>query len=344
MSASPVPPAIAELPPSTWLVTGVAGFIGSHLLEALLLAGQDVVGLDDFSTGTRRNLDDVRRSVGAAWSRFRLVEGDLRSASDCAAALDGVDYVLHQAALNSVPRSVRQPTLITEVNVGGSVQLLDSAMRRGGVRRVVCASSSSVYGDTPAVVRREDDLGTLLSPYAASKRAVELYCDAFSSVSGISTVCLRYFNVLGRRQNQEGPYSAVIPRWTRHLLAGERPELHGDGTQSRDFTDVRNVVRANLLAAIAPGARGPVNVATGRSTELSRVYRLVRREVAAALDDPSLLAVEPRRTPRRAGDVHSAEGDLTRARDVLGYQPLVSLEEGLPDAIRWFAGDRAVSG
>lgn len=254
-----------------FLVTGVAGFIGSHLLEDLLRQGSYVTGLDNFSTGSMDNLDEVRRRVGDRWSHFRLVVGDIRSAAACRDAVEDVDVVLHQAALNSVPRSLGDPVSVAEVNVMGTVNVLQAAAA-GGVTRFVYASSSSVYGDVIDPLRVEAVVGRPLSPYAASKQAGEAFAESYHRFTGMCVTGLRYFNVFGARQNPHGPYSAVIPRWVGLLQDGLPPIIYGTGEQSRDFTHVSNVVRANLLAAARIGGEASVfNIGTGRST--SRRWR-----------------------------------------------------------------------
>ncbi len=325
--------------PDTWLVTGVAGFIGSHLLETLLRAGRRVVGLDNFSTGKKENLADVEARVGpGAWAGFRLIEGDLRSREACDAAVRGVDVVLHQAALNSVPRSLAHPGEVLEVNTIGSVTLFGAAAG-AGVPRVVYASSSSVYGDVTTALRREPVLGEPMSPYAVSKRAMEQLAAVTQAHSGVAMTGLRYFNVFGPRQNPDGPYSAVIPRWIRALLAAESPVIHGDGTQSRDFTPIDNVVRANLLAATRPsGGHRALNVGTGHGTSLTTLFELLRTRVAEVTGRPETARIGAATAPPRAGDVASALADLELAERELGYRPVVGLDEGLRETVAHFAG------
>ncbi|MEU2433122.1 NAD-dependent epimerase/dehydratase family protein [Streptomyces sp. NPDC007861] len=325
----------------TWLITGVAGFIGSHLLETLLRAGRYVVGLDNFSTGKKENLNEVEARVGAErWARFRLIEGDLRSRDACDAAVRGVGVVLHQAALNSVPRSMAHPVQVLRTNTIGSVNLFSSAAQ-AEVSRVVYASSSSVYGDVSTALRREPVLGEPMSPYAVSKRAMEQLAAVTHRNTGIALTGLRYFNVFGPRQNPDGPYSAVIPRWIRALLAVESPVIHGDGTQSRDFTHVENVVRANLLAAARPaGSCGVFNVGTGRGTSLNALFEILRSHVAAVPGRSKASAVQASTAPPRAGDVASALADLGLARQELGYEAVVGLDEGLRETVSHVAGVR----
>jgi UDP-N-acetylglucosamine 4-epimerase len=314
--------------PRRWLVTGCAGFIGSHLTEELLRRGQEVVGLDDFSSGTRANLAAVERAVGAASERFTLVEGDCGDPRLLRELLPGVAVVLHQAARNSGPRSVEDPAAAFAVNARGFARLLGAVSAAPGVR-LVYASSSSVYGDSPRQPRREDELGKPLSPYAATKRIDEIVAAVHVRVRGVSAVGLRYFNVFGPRQDPLGAYAAVIPRWIECLRTGRAPLVLGDGSTARDFTPVENVVRANLLAACAgPLVSGRVyNVALGRSTSLSELLAALRR--ALALRGVETAGIEPRHAPPRRGDVPDSRADLTRAREELGYEPLVDFETGL---------------
>lgn len=320
--------------PRHWLVTGAAGFIGSHLVEGLLKLGQTVVGLDDLRGGSEANLAEALAAAGSpAAARFRLVRGDVREAQVCRAACRGAELVLHQAALGSVPRSLEDPVETWSVNVSGSVAVLDAA-RAEGCRRVVYASSSSVYGDESRLPQREDRLGAPLSPYAASKRCGELAAAAYASAHGLETVGLRYFNVFGPRQSSGGPYSAVLPRWIEAVLAGGRPVIFGDGGASRDYTPVANVVAANLLAATA-GATGAVyNVALGGRTSLDELWLRLRRALEAA--QPGLRVAEPERTGERAGDVRHSQADVSKAARELGYAPRVGLDEGLRETVAWF--------
>ncbi len=332
----------AALPqsPQTWLVTGAAGFIGSHLVETLLGLGQTVVGLDNFATGHRANLDDVRERVGpAAAARFRFLEGDVRDAATCAEACRGVTYVLHQAALGSVPRSINDPVTSHRVNVDGFVEMLVAA-RDAGVRRFVYASSSSVYGDHPVLPKREGEVGRPLSPYAVTKKANELYADVFALTYGLKVTGLRYFNVFGPRQDPQGPYAAVIPKWIGALLDGEVPVLHGDGETSRDFCYVENVASANLLAATADGPRADVevfNIACGAQTSLRDLYGAIRDALRArGVSVPE----QPQAGPFRAGDVRHSLADISAAASAIGYEALVSAAEGLAATVAWYA-DRA---
>ncbi len=311
---------------STYLVTGGAGFIGSHIAEALVKRGDTVRVLDNFSTGFRHNLESFAGGID-------LIEGDITDEAIVGDAVRGVDCVFHQAALASVPRSVEHPLDTNAACVTGTLTVLDQA-RRAGVRRVVYAASSSAYGDQPFSSKREIDSPSPLSPYAVAKLAGEYYGHAFYHTYGFQTVCIRYFNVFGPRQDPDSPYSAVIPLFITALLAGRRPTIYGDGQQSRDFTYVENVVHGNLLAADAVGAEGKtINVANGRSTSLSHLLKLLNRllgtDVAPILEDP------------RAGDVRHSLADITRAEKLLGYDPPIEFEEGLRRSIEYY---RSISG
>jgi nucleoside-diphosphate-sugar epimerase len=308
------------------LVTGGAGFIGSHLVEALVRRGRRVRVLDNFSTGSRHNLEAVEADVD-------VVEGDLLDVEALAGAMEGVEVVFHQAALRSVPRSVDDPLATNRVNVEGTLNVLMTARRTGRVRRVVYASSSSVYGDASALPLRESDPPRPISPYAVSKLAGEHYCQVFARLYGLETVSLRYFNVFGARQDPASEYAAVVPRFVRAALGGESLEIHGDGRQSRDFTHVADVVRANCLAADAPGAVGEVfNVAGGRSQTLMDIVEwLTRRQAGHGR------AVRWRHGAPRAGDVRHTLAALDKADQILGYRPLVRFEDGLEDVFQHLA-------
>jgi UDP-N-acetylglucosamine 4-epimerase len=321
--------------PRTWLVTGVAGFIGSSLAEALLGLGQAVVGLDDFSTGSRRNLDDGRARAGAAAARFRFVEGDIRDLDSCRAACEGVELVLHQAALGSVPRSVANPLATHQANVNGFLNMLLAA-RDAGVGRFVYAASSSTYGDHPALPKVEENIGRALSPYAVTKYVNELYAGVFQRTYGLETIGLRYFNVFGRRQDPEGAYAAVVPRWVASLLRGEPCRIYGDGETSRDFCYVDNVVQANLLAATAPAAATDevYNVAVGERTTLRELFGLLRDGLAKWR--PEVAAAEPEYAPFRAADVRHSQASIEKARARLGYAPTHTAREGLEEALAWY--------
>lgn len=324
--------------PRTWLVTGCAGFIGSNLLEALLRLGQTVVGLDNFSTGHQRNLDEVRELVGAeAWQRFRFIEGDIRQPDDCAQAVAGVDYVLHQAALGSVPRSLDDPWNTHDNNINGFLRLL-IASRDAGVKRFVYAASSSTYGDHPGLPKVEDVIGNPLSPYAVTKYVDELYGDVFARAYGVSAVGLRYFNVFGPRQDPNGAYAAVMPMWFAALLKQEAVYINGDGETSRDFCFVGNAVQANLLAATAPAlpkGHEVFNVAVGDRTTLNQLYAAIREQVARW--QPAAAAMQPVYRDFRAGDVRHSQADIGKASSVLGYEPTHRVAEGLDIAAPWYA-------
>jgi len=323
--------------PRRWLVTGVAGFIGSHLLETLLQLGQHVVGIDNFSTGFQRNLADVALRVGPeAYARFQLAAGDIRDISVCRAALAGVELVLHEAALGSVPRSMVDPLSSHASNVDGFVNIMLAA-REAGVRRVVFASSSSVYGDDPSSPKQEGRRGRLLSPYAATKLIDEVYADTFSRSHGIESVGLRYFNVFGPRQDPEGAYAAVIPRWIGQLIAGEDCVVFGDGSASRDFCFVDNVVQANLLAALAPAPQiveQVFNVACGHSTSLVDLFAMIRAAVAQAQPQAESAKLLPQAP--RPGDIAHSLADIGRVKVRLGYEPSFDVVAGLEQTVRWY--------
>ena len=325
--------------PVRWLVTGAAGFIGSNLVERLLMLGQIVTALDNFATGHHSNLESVRESVGeAAWSRFRLVEGDIRNPDDCRNACEGVRYVSHQAALGSVPRSVEDPATSNNVNVDGFVNVLVAA-RDAKAARVVFASSSSVYGDHPALPKVEGVIGRQLSPYAVSKRAKELYADVFGSCYGMEIIGLRYFNIFGARQDPNGAYAAVIPKWFDALLNGLPVYVNGDGETSRDFCFVENAVRANILAAMSdhPEACGKnYNVACGERTTLNELFAALK--TLAAKHNPEAAGAKAVYRAERPGDVRHSLADITLARRLLGYEPAVKIKEGLEKACEWYAG------
>ncbi len=323
--------------PRRWLVTGVAGFIGSNLLETLLALDQQVTGLDDFSTGRRANLDEVRSLVSPErWQRFRLVEGDVATAATCSDAVAGVEVVLHQAALGSVPRSIEEPLRSNDANVTGQLTLLEAA-RQAGIRRFVYASSSSVYGDSAALPKVEPQLGRPLSPYAVTKLVNELYATVYGQLHGMETVGLRYFNVFGPRQDPKGAYAAVVPCWIAAMLRGETVHINGTGETSRDFCYVKNVVQANLLAATtlrADALNEAYNVALGRRTTLLELFEALR--VRLAQRQPRVAALRPEHGPFRAGDVLHSLADTTKARERLGYEPTHTLEQGLDEALGWY--------
>jgi UDP-N-acetylglucosamine 4-epimerase len=320
-----------------WLVTGAAGFIGSHLVETLLALGQEVVSLDNFSTGSRRNLEEVRDAVGDdAWRRHTLIEGDIVDPGTCRRACEGVAVVLHQAALGSVPRSLEHPLVTHAANATGFVNMLVAA-RDARVARFVYAASSATYGDHPDLPKVEDRIGRPLSPYAVTKLLNELYADAFGRCYGMASVGLRYFNVFGPRQDPEGAYAAVIPRWLRAMLRGERVTIWGDGATSRDFCYVANAVQANLRAALAtaPAALNEVyNVAVGAQTSLDELHRMLRGVLQERR--PDVPAPSPEYGPFRAGDVRHSLADIGKAQRLLGYVPTHDLRAGLAAALPWY--------
>jgi UDP-N-acetylglucosamine/UDP-N-acetylgalactosamine 4-epimerase len=328
-----------EETPRRWLVTGAAGFIGSALVEQLLRLGQEVVGIDNFIAGKRENLDDLRRVVGAdAARRFDFIEGDIRDLDACRRASRGIDFCLHQAALGSVPRSVVDPIASHQANVDGFVHVL-AAARECGVRRVVYASSSSVYGDHPGLPKVEDAIGAPLSPYAATKRIDEIYAGVWQRTYGLELIGLRYFNVFGRRQDPNGVYAAVVPRWIAHLAAGQRCVIFGDGLQSRDFCYVDNAVQVNLLAAVTTdrSATGHIyNVGVGGRTTLLDLHRLLRDLVAP--HHPEAGSMEPEHQAPRAGDVTHSQASIDKARKILHYEPSHAIVDGLRETVAWFLG------
>jgi UDP-N-acetylglucosamine 4-epimerase len=323
--------------PRRWLVTGVAGFIGSNLLELLLQCGQTVIGLDNFSTGSRENLEDVRRSVGSKrWAQFTFIEGDIAVPEDCAKACVGVDTVLHQAALGSVPRSIADPQATNRSNIDGFLNMLVAA-RSAKLKRFVYASSGAVYGDHPGLPKVEETIGRPLSPYAVTKCVNELYAEVFGKTYGMECVGLRYFNVFGRRQSPEGPYAAVIPIWVANLLGGKACVVNGDGQTSRDFCYIDNVLQANLLAATTehPEAVNTVyNIAVGEQTTLLELYRMIRDRLQGA--HPDLRGVEPQFGPFRPGDIRYSQADITKAKRLLGYAPTCTVAQGLDAALPWY--------
>ena len=322
----------------TWLVTGTAGFIGGHLAENLLKLDQNVVGLDNFSTGKRENLSHIRASVGEArWKRLRFIEGDIRSLATCREACAGVHAVLHQAALGSVPRSIGDPIATTENNVGGFLNMLVAA-RDAGIARFVYASSSAVFGDHPAMPKVEEHIGAAVSPYGLSKHVNELYAAVFARCYGFGAIGLRYFNVFGPRQDPDGAYPSVIPAFVSALLRGKTAYINGDGSFSRDFCHVDNVVQANLLSALVedPAAVNQAyNVAIGGETTLNELFEKVRALLGRRL--PHLRAVRAVHREVRKGDVAFTRADISKARRLLGYEPEVSVAEGLARTVDWYA-------
>lgn len=321
--------------PRTWLVTGCAGFIGSNLLETLLGNGQTVIGLDNFSTGYRHNLNDVQAQVTAEqWARFTFIEGDIRNLDTCHQALKGVDYVLHQAALGSVPRSLADPITSNSVNIDGFLNMLVAA-RDAQAKAFVYAASSSTYGDHPGLPKVEDRIGKPLSPYAVTKYVNELYADVFARSYGFNGVGLRYFNVFGQRQDPNGAYAAVIPKWIAAMVADEDVAINGDGETSRDFCFIDNVVQANILAAVAQGegVNQVYNVAVNARTSLNQLFELLGATLAE--NDVSYTR-KPVYRDFRAGDVRHSQADISKARQLLGYQPTHTIAQGLQAAMPWY--------
>ena len=326
--------------PRRWLITGVAGFIGSNLLETLLKLDQEVVGLDNFASGYARNLEQVREAVGPkAWRNFTNIEGDIRDLSVCRRACAGVDFVLHHAALGSVPRSIEDPLATHEVNVTGFVNML-IATRDARVSRFVYAASSSTYGDHPGLPKVEEAIGKPLSPYAVTKYVNELYADVFARCYGVTSIGLRYFNIFGPRQDPDGAYAAVIPRWIAQLVGRQPLYINGDGATSRDFCYVENAIQANLLSATTetPEALNQVyNVAVAERTTLLELFELER----ALLSDhfPWVRDSRPHYREFRAGDVLHSQADISKAERLLAYAPTHRIRDGLREAIHWYAGN-----
>ncbi len=323
--------------PKQWLVTGVGGFIGSNLLEALLKLDQCVVGLDNFATGKRGNLEQVQALVTPAqWNKFRFTEGSICDAAACRRVAEGMDFVLHQAALGSVPRSMVEPLVTHEANVTGFLTMLEAA-RSAGVKRFVYASSSAVYGDDPGLPKVEDKIGQPLSPYAGTKLINEVYAQTYAKAYGCESIGLRYFNVFGPRQDPDGAYAAVIPKWIAALLRRERVQINGDGETSRDFCFVANIVQANLLAATTanPDAVNQAyNIAVGERTTLNELFQLLQNGLRRR--DPSLLEQVPLYQDFRAGDVRHSLADISKAQRRLGYAPEQRVRDGLDLALEWY--------
>ncbi|MGK2925974.1 MAG: SDR family oxidoreductase [Lysobacterales bacterium] len=323
--------------PTTWLVTGVAGFIGSNLLETLLKLNQQVTGLDNFATGYERNLAEVQGLVSAEqWRRFAFIEGDIRDLDTCRRAAAGCSLVLHQAALGSVPRSLEDPITTNQVNIDGFLNLLVAA-RDAKARRFVYAASSSTYGDHPGLPKIEDKIGKPLSPYAVTKYVNELYADVFERSYGLGSIGLRYFNVFGPRQDPDGAYAAVIPKWIGAMMRDEPVWINGDGETSRDFCYVENAVQANLLAATSENEAAVnqvYNVAVGGQTTLNELFTLLRRELAP--DFPHLQAFAANHRDFRAGDVRHSRADIAKAAALLGFQPTHDIGQGMREALVWY--------
>ena len=323
--------------PKKWLVTGVAGFIGSNLLETLLKLDQRVVGLDNFSTGFQHNLDEVQSLVTTAqWQNFTFIQGDITNPVDCAKACTDIDYVLHQAALGSVPRSMADPAATNAANITGFLNMLIAA-RDAKVASFTYAASSSTYGNHPGLPKLEDVIGNPLSPYAVTKYVNELYSDVFARTYGFKTIGLRYFNVFGPRQDPNGAYAAVIPKWIASMIKGEPVYINGDGETSRDFCFIENVRQVNLLAALTknPDALNQVyNVAVGDRTSLNQLYQQIHLNLL--LTYPHLNGIEPNYRDFRAGDVLHSQADISKAYKLLGYQPTHHIAEGLKVAMGWY--------
>ena len=323
--------------PRTWLVTGVAGFIGSNLLETLLKLNQQVIGFDNFSTGYQKNLDEVQALVSPEqWSSFRLIEGDIRNLSECRKACFGVDYILHQAALGSVPRSIENPIATNETNISGFLNMLVAAKDQG-IQRFVYAASSSTYGDHPELPKNEDRIGNPLSPYAVTKLVNEQYAAVFARTYGFNSIGLRYFNVFGRRQDPNGAYAAVIPRWISALIKGESIYINGDGDTSRDFTYVANIVQLNLLAATSQEERSfnqIFNAAVGDRTTLNQLSFLLKSALGSfSVSSPG---IQPIYRDFRSGDVRHSLANIEKAKNYLGYEPTHRIKDGITEAMEWY--------
>jgi len=316
---------------SNILVTGGAGFIGSNLVESFLNAGNNVVCLDNFSTGNRKNISDFINNP-----RFKLIEGDIRKYDDCVKAVSGVDIVFHQAALGSVPRSIKDPVSTTDVNIGGFVKMLFAA-KESGVRRFIFAASSSTYGDHPDLPKVEEKIGKPLSPYGITKYANELFAFNFSQNYDIDVIGLRYFNVFGRRQDPEGAYAAVIPIFVKKLISHEAPVINGDGLNSRDFTYIDNVIQANHLAALV-NERSAINevynVAHGERTSLNQLFEIIRSIIGRF--DKEVLNIQAVHGPERVGDIPHSHASIEKSRMLLGYQPAHTVIQGMEEAVKWY--------
>ena len=321
----------------SWLITGVAGFIGSNLLETLLLLNQKVVGLDNFSTGYQHNLDEVQSQVSSSqWKQFTFIKGDIRNLDDCTAACSTADFVLHQAALGSVPRSIEDPITTNENNISGFLNMLVAA-RDAKVQRFVYAASSSTYGDHPDLPKTEAKIGNPLSPYAVTKLVNELYTDVFAKTYNFKTIGLRYFNIFGKRQDPDGAYAAVIPKWFAGLIKNEAIFINGDGETSRDFCFIENAVQANLLAATVQNdaATNQVyNIAFGERTTLNELYQLIKERVETI--HTTAQHAKPTYRDFRAGDVRHSLADISKASELIGYTPQFSVKSGLDKAADWY--------
>ncbi len=323
--------------PRNWLVTGCAGFIGSNLLEVLLILNQRVVGLDNFSTGYQHNLDEVRKNITEEqWNNFNFIRGDIRNLEDCRKACKGVQIVLHQAALGSVPRSIEDPINTNANNIDGFLNMLVTA-RDSGVDRFVYAASSSTYGDHPDLPKVEHTIGKPLSPYAVSKYVNELYADVFARIYGMQTIGLRYFNIFGRRQDPHGAYAAVIPKWYHALINGEPVYINGDGETSRDFCYIENCIQANLLAATTrnnDAVNQVYNVAVGEQTTLNKLFSLIQENVSTHFTTAE--RAEPIYLDFRPGDVRHSLAEIRKARELLGYEAVYDIKKGLRQTVSWY--------
>jgi len=332
---------------STWLVTGVAGFIGSNLLEKLLILNQKVVGLDNFDTGYQHNIDQAIEDASIATGKdikqlkqdFIFIEGDIRQLEDCQKACSSVDYVLHQAALGSVPRSIEDPINTNKANIDGFLNML-VASRDAKVKRFVYAASSSTYGDHPGLPKVEDEIGAPLSPYAVTKVVNELYASVFAKTYGFKTIGLRYFNIFGKRQDPEGAYAAVIPKWVSDILSGKDVFINGDGKTSRDFCYIDNTVQMNLLAATTTDSNSTdqvYNVAVNDQTDLNQLYQMIEEKLIDRVD--GLTTKDQIYRDFRAGDVRHSLADISKAKNLLGYSPNYKIDEGLNESMDWYISD-----
>ena len=332
---------------STWLVTGVAGFIGSNLLEKLLILNQKVVGLDNFDTGYQHNIDQAIEDASIASGKdikqlkqdFTFIEGDIRKLEDCQKACSGVDYVLHQAALGSVPRSIEDPINTNKANIDGFLNMLVSS-RDAKVKRFVYAASSSTYGDHPGLPKVEDEIGAPLSPYAVTKVVNELYASVFAKTYGFKTIGLRYFNIFGKRQDPEGAYAAVIPKWVSDILSGADVFINGDGKTSRDFCYIDNTVQMNLLAATTTDSNSTdqvYNVAVNDQTDLNQLYQMIEEKLINRVEN--ITKKDPIYRDFRAGDVRHSLADISKAKSLLGYDPDYKINEGLNESMDWYISD-----
>lgn len=328
--------------PKVWLITGVAGFIGSNLLETLLKLNQRVIGLDNFATGYQKNLDEVKGAVSdEQWHQFDFVEGDIRDFETCQKVCQGVDYVLHQAALGSVPRSINDPITTNAVNISGFLNMLTAA-RDAQVKSFTYAASSSTYGDHPGLPKVEDRIGKPLSPYAVTKYVNELYADVFAKTYGFKTIGLRYFNVFGKRQDPDGAYAAVIPKWTAAMIANEEVFINGDGETSRDFCFIENTLQANILAATTDdeAAKNQVyNVAVGDRTTLNLLFEAIKRSLA---ENGVNYDKNPTYRDFRSGDVRHSQADISKIFTLLGYQPMYRIAQGISIAMPWYCHNKKI--